>query len=112
MNHRNVDSLRQLLSAPDAPTTDLLAEYLASKGVLVPESLSDSEVDALKTCGYFLNGEQHEPGDPAVLRWALRHIAQGEPVPWSGEDHPVFLHDATEAEIRTWIEQSGRGVPS
>ena len=85
-NERNVAALKAILGdytfRLEYPKDRLaaLAEVLASRGVLVPSALTDEETQVLRSFGYALHGEIHEPLEPEAVRLALKHIASGEPV--------------------------------
>jgi hypothetical protein len=78
-NERNVEALAALLCEHwgDSTGTMVLAEFLAARGVLVPASLSDEEVDEL-TDGARA-GDIHPSTSRRQWRDDLARIARGEP---------------------------------
>lgn len=95
MNARNVAALNKLLTPwymNDPRLASHLAEWLAARGVLAPNALTDEEITVLRQCGCVLRGEIHDPVTPVAARFVLNAIAKGEPVQWTGEPQPVRLH--------------------
>ena len=111
MNQRNIEALASLIMealesvAPFARAgiiaegkvkreaeadAEKWARYLASKGCLVPASLSDEEANAVgRQQVHHMNVSHFPTANAAVVRWVLEQMAKGEP----HEDGPPNLDD-------------------
>jgi hypothetical protein len=84
VNQKNVDALEALLAErlPDDPVScKTLAVWLAAKGCLVSETLTDEECkDVWDAGGEALYGDPFPTfTQPGLLRAELERIAKGEP---------------------------------